>query len=200
MTKIEIIGHIKSLLPRIDKTTKYHDNVIAASIERVFNQFFYTMAVKNDREVDDYTVTTTETVAVADATTGIYATTLSKPIIPLPGKRSGVRAVYPKVQGEVTFYPMTKKEADLAPNTFLGLIGDRIGYIVRGETVEYYNMDATTQAAGVRMDLIVPFTDLADDDEVKYPYGFDTDIVSAVLEMSGLIPQVDLKDNNSDNG
>jgi hypothetical protein len=59
-------------------------------------------------------------------------------------------------------------------------------------------MNATVAAAGVRMDIIIPFTDLALTDEVKYPYGYDIEITKTVLEILGVIQPVDLKDNNSD--
>lgn len=201
MTKQEVINHIQSLLQREDETRKYHENVVAASVERVFNQFFYTLATKSERELDDYTTSygaPTPLTVTEDANTTIYYTTLPNQFVPLPGKRSGVRAVMTAEQGETAFFPMTNKEFNLAPNTLMGQITTRIGYIVRGSKVEYYNMNATVAAAGVRMDLIVPFTDLALTDEVKYPYGFDTDIVNTVLELSRGIPPVDLKDNNAD--
>ena len=201
MTKAEVIGHIKSLLPREDDTNKYHDNVIAAGIERVFNQIFYTMALKNERELDDYSTSYGEATAITvteDSTTGMYSSTLPAQIVPLPWKRSGVIGIYTAEEGEVAFHPMTRKEAELAPNTLYGLVGSRIGYIVRGSRVDYYNMNSTVAAAGVRMDLIVPFTDLASTDEVKFPYGYDMDIVNAVVELGRSIPPVDLKDNNSD--
>ncbi len=201
MTKKELINQIQAILPGEDETGKYHPNVVAAALERAMNQIFYSMAVKSERELDDYATSygsPTPLTVSQDTNTLIYYTSLPNQFVPMPGKRSGVMNVYTAEQGEVAFSPMTKKEADLAPNTLTGLIGGRIGYIPRGDRVEYYNMNATVAAAGVRMDIIVPFTDLALTDEVKYPYGYDLEITKATLEILGVIQPVDLKDNNSD--
>lgn len=203
MTKKEIINHIQSLLQQEDKTRKYHENVVAATVERVFNQFFYTLARSNPRELDDYTTSYGDSTALTvleDATTGVYYTTLPVQFVPLPDKRSGVRHVLTAEQGEVAFFPMTTKEFDLAPNTLMGQMTERIGYIVRGTKVEYYSMNSTVASAGVRMHIIVPFSDLALTDEVKFPYGFDGDIMATVLELLRAIPPKDLTDNNSENG
>jgi len=203
MTKTEIRSLVKNLLPKRDKTGKFHPQVIDAAIETVMNQVFYDVFMKQPRDLDNYTTTYGDDgspVAVApNAVSGIEQSTIPATYVPLPDKASGVRAIYPLAFAANAFYPMSKREIDLAgSNSYFSQATDKIGYAVRGEIVEYYLMNSTIKAAGVRMDVLQTFRAYDDDDEVKFPLGREADLIKGVLEMLGVQPPTDLSDLNNE--
>ena len=203
MTKAEIRSLVKNLLPKIDKTGKFLPQVIDAAIETVMNQIFYDVYMKAPRDLDNYVTTLggggTPIAVAADANTDIDTATISVTYIPLPDKASGVRAVYTEAETSNKFYPMSKREIDLAASgSYFSQATDRIGYAVRGETIEFYKMDAVTRAAGVRIDVLQSFRAYADTDEVKFPLGREADLMKGVLEMLGVQPPTDLSDLNNE--
>ena len=77
----------------------------------------------------------------------------------------------------------------------------------RQNRVEYYNMPASIEATGVRMDLIIPFSKYAEDEEVKIPeiveitgtnYQKKSEtFVDRVMAILSVVAPVDLADDNA---
>lgn len=203
MTKEEIRSLVKNYLPKNDKTNKYHSNIIDATIERAFNQAFSDIFFKRPMELDNYTVELggdgTAITVTSDTDTLVNYSDLSVAYVPLPDKASGVRHVFTEETGGVGFYPMSETEFDLMSRGVLSAnVTNKIGYVVRPTRVEYYGMDATTKAAGVRMHVLQLFREYSDTDTVNMPFGRDIDLIKAVLELMGVVPPVDLKDDNAE--
>jgi hypothetical protein len=100
------------------------------------------------------------------------------------------------------FFPMDQREWDLALNgLYINYVKDRIGYIVTPTRVEYYGMTGEIITSGVRMDLIIPFSEYEDTDVVLYPEhtiegggGFLDRVIARLIDK----PLVDLADDNKD--
>ena len=62
----------------------------------------------------------------------------------------------------------------------------------------YYNTNSHLRYAGVRVGLVIPFTEYADEDEVRVPFGQEDRTFIAVLQKLAQIPPAELIDNNKD--
>lgn len=205
MTKAQIISFVSNNLKKIDKTNKYHPVVIEKAITMAFNQGYNTVFEKDPRLLDNYTVTYggggTPIAIAADANTSILESSLPEEYVPFKDKNSGVRNIATVIQSNVKFFPMSKREFEILPNTLIGElnVADEIAYyVVRKDTIEYYGVPAAVVSAGVRMDIVIPFDAYDADDDVIIPFGQDMMLIPAVIEMMRTIPMVDIKDNNTD--
>ena len=204
MTKAEIVSFVSNNLKKIDKTNKYHPIVLEKAITFAFNQGYSDIFDKDPRTLDNYTTTYggggSAIAIAANANTGIYESTIPSVYVPFRDKNSGVRNIATPTVSSFKFYPMLKREFEILPNTLVGELNandPRGYYVVRGGTIEYYGV-AAVAAAGVRMDVVIPFDKYGDDDVVLIPFGKDMQLVYAVIEALRTIPPVDLKDNNAD--
>ncbi len=201
MTKAEIISFVKNELGKVDKTNKYHPVVIEKAITMAFNQGYSDIFDKDRRLLDNYTVTYHTVAIAAAATTAILTSTLPAKYVPFADKNSGVRNIATIQQSAVKFYPASKREFEMIPNTLVGELNtndERAYYVVRKDTVEYYGVPASVVSAGVRMDIVIPFDNYASDDNVIIPFGKDMQLIPAVIEILRSTPKVDLKDDNKD--
>jgi hypothetical protein len=208
MQRQEIRSIVRNALPKYDKTNRFHDEFLNRIIEKViaqmYNDIWQVSPLNLQRYVKQYGYTTPLTV-LTEPNTGIKYTTLPESIIPFQDKASGVRRISTVAQGAVMFLPMDAREIDLVSNgSFFDTVTAKIGYAVNQTRVEYYNMSAAVEAAGVRMDCIVPFSKYAETDEVKIPEMADTrtgeTFMDRVLKVLGVVQEVDIKDDNASQG
>ena len=206
MTKAEIISYVKNNLKKIDKTNKYHDIVLEKAITLAFNQGYGDVYDQDPRLLDNYTKTYggsgTPIAITANGNTGIYESTIPEVYVPFKDKHSGIRHIATIARSNTKFFPVSKKEFELLPNTYTGELSEnasniRCYYVVRGSTIEYH-IPTAIASAGVRIDMVIPFDKYASTDMVLIPFAKDMQLVSAVIEAMRTIPAVDLKDNNSD--
>ena len=106
-----------------------------------------------------------------------------------------MRHVFTLAKSSTKFYPMYKYELDIADNTLMGEIDNRIGYCVRQTKLEFYRMTGVTS---IRIDVVQPFTSYNATDDVNIPFGNDQKLMDMVIEKLRGLPLVDLKDDNSD--
>jgi hypothetical protein len=204
MTKAEIISFVANNLKKVDKTNKYHPVVIEKAITLAFNQGYSEIFDKDPRLLDNYTKTyggAGTTIAIAaNANTDIYESAIPEEYVPFRDKNSGIRNIATETQSVFKFYPASKREFEILPNTLVGELNanDTRGYYtVRSETIEYYGV-ASVAAAGVRMDIVIPFDKYASADVILIPFAKDKQLIDMVIETMRGMPQVDLKDNNAD--
>lgn len=205
MIKTEIRSLIFNILPRIDKTNKYHNAVIDRAIERVLVEMYQELFAVNPlallRYTKGYGYATPLTVSL-EASTGIYYTTLPASIVSFPDYASGVRRVSAPISGGLTFIPIDSRQFDLLKGGVLPTSStSRIGYSVGHTRVEYWNITGTILTSGVKMDIIQPFTAYADTDTVLIPEtqgGAEKTFIDRVLAILGIIQPRDLKDDNAD--
>ncbi len=206
MIKSEIISTVYNRLQRFDKTGKFHQRVIAAEVEAVLNTMYNEVFRMSPHYLQRFCKGYGYAVPLiisTEASTGIYYTTLPENIVCFPDRASGVRRVAYATQTGMGFYPMDQREWDLAMSgLYVNYVKDKIGYIVTTTRVEYYGITGAVISAGVRMDLIIPFSKYADTDVVLYPEHTLEDgsgfIDRVVLRMKDK-PTVDLLDDGRDN-
>jgi len=143
----------------------------------------------------------TTAIAVAeDVTANYYYSNYPAMIVPILDKASGVRRITTRQQGGMTFHPMDAREVELmASGSLFSVITNKIGYVVTQDRIEYYGMTAAIALAGVRMDLLVPFSVYADTDTVLVPEIKDGEgmmFSDRVIRILGVINQADLHDDN----
>jgi len=207
MIKKEILSYVKNLLPKYDKSGKYHDLIITAAIEKVINEMYTEAWRKNPLELQRYVKGFGYDAALAinhEAATDIYYTSypVGISIVPFPDKASGCRRVSTIIQGGLTFFPMDAREADLVRSgSDVNTVTAKIGYITLPNRIEFYNMNDVVSGAGCRVDLIIPFSNYEDTDTVHIPEFDDIQgntFEDRVLKTLSVIQPVDQKDDNSD--
>lgn len=193
MTKTELISFYKNSLP-LDKTNKYHDNVIAYAIRMAYEQLLYDMYLANPKNLDEYVVTLSDVVTVnADRD---YAL-LTKSFVKLPGKASGVRSV--RSTG-LRFFPMTLTEFEGAEDLEIWNEGSTVGYAVGQNKVYLHNLpsDWTYVSDSVDIDIVQSFEDYAGTDEIMIPNGQAERLTELVVQYLMRVPAKNLLNNNSD--
>jgi hypothetical protein len=204
MIKEEIRSIFRNLLPKLNKTNRWHDRVIDSAIEKVLNVMYNDVFKRNPFALQRYTKSygyTTPLGVLLEANTGIYYTNLPVAIVPFSDKASGVRRISTIAQGGLTFIPVDAREMDLVVGSNVATTTKKIGYNVTPTRVEYYKMTGNPITDGVRMDLIIPFSVYADTDIILIPEETDQQgqtFIDKVLKILGVIQPVDLKDNNAD--
>ncbi len=205
MIKAEVRSLITNVLPKFDKTGKYHPRFVDAAIEKVIGSLYDDCFKRNPLELQRYTKGYGYTTALSillENSTGLYYTTLPAAIHPFSDKASGVRRVSTLIQGGLTFFPMDARETDLVlSGSNVTTVTLKIGYVVTPTRVEYYKMTGTVLGQGVRMDLIIPFSVYADTDTVLIPEETDQQgktFVDKVLAILGVVQPIDTRDDNSD--
>ena len=205
MIKAEVRSLIRNLLPKVDESNAWHDRVIDAAIEKALSSFYEDVWRINPLNLQRYVKRYGYTASIAvyqETGSGIYYSTLPEMIVPFQDKASGVRRVDSGTISNLKFFPMDAREVDLVTDgPFFDTANTKIGYLVTQDRVEFYNMSATVVSAGVRMDLIIPFSRYEEEDivlvpEIVNPRTNET-FADRVLHILGVIGQPDLKDDNT---
>jgi hypothetical protein len=104
------------------------------------------------------------------------------------------------------FYPTDAREMELFNNgSFVNTVSTKVGYSVNQTRIEFYNLPASI--VSVRMDLLIPFSKYAEDDEVKIPEITDVSgtnyrqvaqtFMDRVMSILQVVQPVDLRDDNA---
>ena len=212
MVKQEIRSLIYNLLPKLKEGSEYHKEVIDRAIEKAINQLYTETFLRDPHSIQRY-VKRFSSVAVnydsgnqiyysnfpTDTVNGVAITVMP---VSLPDKASGIRRIAPKVQTEATFFPMDQREYDLIMGSVtVSTVTDKIGYCVTQDRVEYLYMTAAIYANGVRMDVLVPFSDYDEADQILIPENPNANgetFTDMVLRILGVIrPQEQIDDNRT---
>ena len=207
MIKSELRSTVLNRLQKYDKTARFHNRVIDANIEKVLNETYNALFLASPLSIQRFTKRYGYATPIAvslEVATSLYYSTLpvTNGIVPFPDKASGVRRISTPTQGAIAFYPMDEREMDLIANgSYYDYVTSKVGYVVRQDRVEYHNMPASVIASGVRMDIVVPFSEYADTDIVLVPEiqsQEGKDLVDLVVDKMMAIPPVDTIDDNAD--
>ncbi len=207
MLKKEIRSLIINQLERFQEKEKYHQRVVDSVIEKVLAEYYNIIFLRNPLELARYTKEfgyTTALPLVLEAATGIYYTTYPTgiSIIPIPDKASGVRRLSTPTQSGASFYPIDSREHDLIMSgTYVDSISVKIGYTPRRTRIEYYKPTAAVIASGVRADILIPFSNYADDDVVLVPEIVSQDglgFIDRCVTLLSKIPPVELMENTKE--
>lgn len=208
MTKGEMRSSVQNAMRRIDKTAKFHDELVDRAIESSINQFLYDIYRKDPRDLDIYTKEYGTEVAVAvieNESTEEYYSNIPVPYVALPEKNSGIRYVVAHNRDHTKFYPMSVREMLLARSSHVGSSTSEDGepftrnfYAVQGQKLIYFQMNSDIASEGVRMGIVVSFSGYADSEEINVPFGQDDKVFMSVMQKMMQLPPTDLRDNNKD--
>jgi hypothetical protein len=202
MRKDKIRSTLKNLLRAIDKTAKWHDNLLDHVLEEAINTLVYQAHEQNPKSLGQYTKRYTAQTITVGGLASRYYHTLSVALVPLPDKRGGVRSIVSSADTDVYFVPVTDQELMLMEeaqaDSLLVTTPIVVYYIVRPTMIEFKNMTPAIAGGTLTLDMIVAFTSLVDADEVPLPYGKNAEVIKMALEMLGIVQPKDLLDNNSD--
>lgn len=210
MTKKDLIDYFKALLPRIDKTGKYHSKVIAHAIERAVNNVLCDLYMKSPELIDPYMkeylgsdydeYTGIYLLTLEDSDTGLWYADLPVSYVPIPVVGSGVREVALLDDDELTFVPSRYDDIMRSQDFDMNYLTSMVSYATVGSKLIFSTLPDGYDGEELRVRLITSFTDYDDDDDFIIPYGQDMTIMQNVYQILGLIPPVDLYVNNSDYG
>jgi len=199
MTKAQYIDFIRNSLQMVDKTSKYHQEQVAAAINNAVNTLFWEMYERNPKvmrkSLERYTTLVSSTTAL-NATSNRWNSTLTVDVVDLPRKAGGIIDIITTSTTTTTYVPLTSMEGDQLYGSESSLPDNVIGFSFNGaRAIEYWNM---TGATSVVIRLIKQFRSYALTDNVVLPYGQDEKIVELVREYLGGIPPKDLVNNEAD--
>lgn len=201
MKKIKLIDLIRSNLPKPDKTNRYHPSVVEHHVSASYNELLVKTYTKELYDLGLFTKrygdNGTPVAVLRNTDTKEYYSVLPEEIVPLPDLNAGVREILPLEGRSIVFVPMRYDELKLIEGLEVQQIDDAVGFTVHGNNVIYTGMTTAIASAGVVMSLIIPFHAYDDEDTVYFPKGMEDTIIRSVLEKLGIIPPVDLVNNNS---
>jgi len=200
MTKKEFIDFFRATLPRIDKTGKYHSNVVAHAIERAVNNVLCDLYLRFPELADPYMKEYTAVAKAQNAATGLWEATIPVSYIPIPVVGSGVREVALEDDTSLTFVPARYDDIMRTKDLTMNYLSPMVSYAVAGNKLIFSHMPSTYSADNLRLRALTSFTDYADTDEFIVPYGQDISITQNVYQILGIIAPIDLLTNNADGG
>lgn len=205
MIKEEIRSMVFNLLKKLDTKAQFHPRFLDSVCEKCLNELYWELYALDSLALQRYTVTYGRTTAVAvsyEASTQLYYSILPAKIVPFPDRASGCRRIHTVIQSGLRFLPMDFREMDLVrSSSYFKTVTDKILYAVDQTRVEYYGMTAAIALAGVRMDIIQPFSQYADTDTVLIPEFRDGEGMSfddRVKRKLMTIPPVDLSEDTDE--
>lgn len=196
MVKAALRDLVRSRLLQVDKTAKYHNEVIDAWITMAFNQLLGQLFRKSLGNFDLYVKRYNNVSILQDADTDIYYCDLPAPIVQTIDVAEGVRRINTMKGRGIEFAPISGDSLQILTGIDVNLITDVVGYRVFSDRVEFQWIPAGMTE--VRMELVVPFTEYEDEDDVKIPGGGDAQLMEIILNFVMNITPRDLKNDNSD--
>lgn len=197
MTKLQLIEIIKRRLT--GDGFAIHDRVIEKFITLAINTAYYQLSIKN-KTLDIHTKTYDDIPIQYDSHTNQYYCTLPTQISNLPGAGAGIHSIFSTKKRNVKFVPTTHEAASVFADLEVNSFCDEIGYRYHHGVVEFSQEDRNIhKIPTVSMELIRPFEDYDDDEEVFMPTGGDEIILKTVLQMIAGIPKAKMVDDNNPN-
>ena len=200
MTKSEFISYIKNLLPSIDKTAKYHDNVLAMAIDTAIEQVFSEIYKVDPHNLDIYVKKYVVDALTTDAylVDGAMYIDLPASVMNLPSKGRGVYRIQSREDAAVKFIPVTWYEVDQVLSSELQYVTSKVWYTVETTRIIFHNIPNGNSTDALAVWMIPKFYDLASTDDFNMPMGQDQKVIEAVITNLGLVKPKDLLNNNSD--
>jgi len=210
MTKEEIVYTIKAMLHSVDKTSKYHPNLIAMRCNFVWAQILNDAFKKEPGTLDFFAKEYNGIAVSTDATTTKYYADLPAPIMVfqsnqrgLPSIKEGIRHISTDTGDDLEFVPISETELRLSEGLEVDQVKSTVGtstiyYIPRFDKVIFVkNMSSGQAAAGVTMRLVIPFNEYDDTDHLPIPSGMGETFINTVVQAMMGIPPVDLDNKNN---
>ena len=166
---------------------RFQDRTVALHLESAWNTVVGQTFRKDSKQLDFYAKSFD-----ADVTHGNRPfTLLPVPIVQGIDFGKGVRRINLPESNDFDFVPMPAIGLQAFDEVGLGDVTKSIGYFVRHDKVEYWNMPKFIKK--VRMELVIPFSAWKDSDDIPIPDGTAEQIIQmAVQSFRGGQPQTDI--------
>ena len=155
MTKKDFIDYFRALLPRVDKTGKYHPEVISHAIERAVNDVLCMMYLRFPDLTDPYIREYTDVSATYNSTTKLWEASLTAGYVPVPVVGSGVREVALVDSTELVFIPVRYDDLMRTQDFSMKWLTTIRNYSVVGNKIVFIDLDDYSQddddAVGLRV-------------------------------------------------
>jgi len=202
LTKAEYISYIKNLLPKVDQTNKYHDNVVAMAIttaqEQLFNELFRKGEL-GDMTHYNHRYTGTKEAATETGWQKIDFSTMGASPISLERKNGGITRIVNTGAVSYSCKPITHQEYSQMDADTLAYYNDVIWYIVEPDRILLYDDGLLLQFVSTFNVYMIPkFYDLTSTQMFNFPRGFGHRMTQYALEALGVVPPKDLVTDNSD--
>lgn len=201
MSRAEIISYVKNLLPKIDKTLKYHDNVVAMAIDLAMEQVFHDMYLEDPKHLDVYAKAYETNSATSDTLNGVYKipfANIGAYPINIPAKARGVIRVFNETNKTQRFIPVSYAEYLQLPATESGYLTSTVWYAVKRDAVVLHNLPTANISDTFTVFMIPKFYDMLPTDTFNFPYGQDQKVMEYVMQHLSYIRPKDLLTNNAD--
>lgn len=123
-----------------------------------------------------------------------YESILPEEIIQTMDVQEGVRRINKMKVDDVDFVPMKGMEVGMFEHLDAGFITDTIGFIVKADRVEYFQM--RDEIKKVKMDLVIPFEKWAMEDEFRIPTKIADYIIENAVRVLLKQPIIDRRKRN----
>jgi hypothetical protein len=118
--------------------------------------------------------------------------TLPERIINFPDTSAGVRKILSLDADDIDFVPVPAHFFQLEDNLDLCGVDASVGYVVRTNKVEY-SKSLPLPVKTVRMELVIPFSQWADTDDIPFPAGIGENIIAlAVSTLRKEVPETNI--------
>lgn len=210
MTKAEYISYIKNLLPKVDQTNKYHDNVIAMAISTAHEQLFNELYRRGEKNLDQYAIKYVMASRPASGSPqesnwtyyefdeashfdGIHP-------VNIDSLSRGVRRIISQQSPSLKFRPVTHQGYEQMDSDELDYLVDVVWYYVDAERIMFKNgtLFTSTSTTNLVVYMIPRFYDIASTETFNIPRGHGHRLMKYTLEALGVIPPKDLIADNSD--
>lgn len=179
-----------------DSLGKYHPLLIEQYTEMAFNTHFF-MIFKQDLSNYDRFCKTYKNIAVEyDSATDEYYCTLPIRVPQLPDVQEGVRRINPMKSISRKFIPLKKDSWEGWSELEAGKVDTSIGYCLDTTRVLWENNPGVDD---VKMDIVRPFSEYEDTEDIPIPAGADVQIVDIVRKLMATTPNHDKQNDNIPN-
>jgi hypothetical protein len=176
---------------------KVGDQIVAYYIGRVYNAMLSEILAKKFSNIDPYTKEYTDIPINKNEATNIYYSLLPEKIINIPRRAgNGVISIRGMQSESIEFAPMQNNTFRIIDGLDVDMIDDVVGYIYKGDRVEYKGMTPTIASGTVKMELVIPFEAYENKDNIVIPTGTDEVLIRRVIDLIMGTPDAD-KINNS---
>jgi hypothetical protein len=199
---IELIRHRVEGEARTKGLGKFHPTIIEYNIGRAFNSLLIGVFKSNLSNFDSYTKTYSNVDIQYDSIQDIYYSDLPAKIIQLPRIGDGIMRIVDIGDSSIQYVPMTNGMLQNIDGLDVDSICDVVGYVFKNGRVEYqgvveFDGSQSYYADQVAMELVIPFEEYADTDNVQIPTGSDVRLFELVTSMIFGTPDSDNLNNNN---
>jgi len=155
---------------------KFGDRTVSLHTETAFDTVVGQLFARDPNQWDIYCQPFT--VDVANVKPRPYAI-LPKRIIQTPDVANGVRRIFSTNDDGLDYIPMPYNGFQFYGELKLDDVDDSVGYAVRADRVEFFNMPAITKQ--VRMELVLPWSEWDDAQDIPLPSGVANMIIQQAV-------------------